>query len=62
MNSSTVLPASASPSIVEVELLVRIVVVVIVGCAGGVESTVRFNSLDAVEIFPAASVAVTVTV
>ena len=33
---------------------------VIAGFAGVVVSTVRFNALDAAEIFPAASVAVTV--
>ena len=54
------LPASAVPSIVGVASLVNDVVVVIAGCAGVVVSTVRFNALDAAEMFPAASVAVTV--
>ena len=54
------LPASATPSIVGVALFVSVVVVVIIGLAGAVVSTVRFNALDASEIFPAASSAVTV--
>ena len=60
LNSSTVLPASAIPSIVGVESFVSAVVVVIIGLAGAVVSTVIFNALDAAEMFPAASVAVTV--
>ena len=60
LNNSTVLPASAVPSIVGVASLVSVVVVVIIGLAGTIVSTVRFNALDAAEIFPAASVAVTV--
>ena len=54
------LPASATPSIAGVESFVSDVVVVIIGFAGAVVSTVRFNALDASEMFPAASVAVTV--
>ena len=38
LNSSTVLPASAIPSIVGVASLVNDVVVVIAGCAGDVSS------------------------
>jgi hypothetical protein len=60
LNSSTVLPASAIPSIVGVASFVSDVVVVIDGADGAVVSTVRFNALDAAEVFPAASVAVTV--
>ena len=54
------LPASAIPSIVGVASFVSDVVVIIDGLPGAVVSTVRFNALDAAEIFPAASVAVTV--
>ena len=54
------LPDSATPSIVGVESFVSDVVVVIIGLAGAIVSTVIFNALDAAEIFPAASVAVTV--
>ena len=60
LSSSTVLPASATPSIAGVGSLVKDVVVVIIGFAGAIVSTVRFNALDAAEIFPAVSVAVTV--
>ena len=60
LNSSTVLPDSAVPIIIGVVLLVVVSVVVNVGAAGAVVSTVRFNALDAAEIFPIASVAVTV--
>ena len=59
-NKVTVLPASATPSIAGVESFVSAVVVVIAGLAGAVVSTVRFNALDAAEMFPAASVALTV--
>ena len=59
-NKVSVLPASAIPSIAGVESFVSAVVVVIIGLAGAVVSTVIFNALDAAEIFPAASVAVTV--
>ena len=54
------LPASAVPSIVGVELFVSDVVVVIAGCAGAVASIVIDKASDAAEILPAASVAVTV--
>jgi hypothetical protein len=40
--------------------LVKDVVVVIDGCPGAVVSIVMLNGLDAEEVFPAASVAVTV--
>ena len=60
INKLTVLPASAVPSIVGVALFVSVVVVVIAGCAGAVASTVIDRASDAAEIFPAASVAVTV--
>ena len=60
LNKVTVLSASAVPSIVGVASFVRAVVVIIAGCAGAVVSTVMFNALDAAEVFPAASVAVTV--
>ncbi len=56
----TVLPASAVPSIVSALSFVNVVVVVITGATGGVVSTVIFNALDAAEIFPDASVDVTV--
>ena len=54
------LPASATPSIAGVEYFVSVIAVVIIGFAGAIVSTVRFNALDADEIFPAASFAVTV--
>ena len=54
------LSASAVPSIVGDASLVSVVVVVIDGCPGAVVSTVIFNALDAEEVFPAVSVAVTV--
>ena len=60
LNSSTVLPASAVPMMIGVVSLVVVSVVVNVGAAGAVVSTVIFNALDAEEVFPAASVAVTV--
>ena len=60
LSSSTVLPASAVPIIIGVVSLVVVSVVVNVGAAGAVVSTVMFNALDAEEGFPAASVAVTV--
>ena len=59
-NKVTVLPASAVPMMIGVVSLVVVSVVVNVGAAGGVVSTVRFKALDASEIFPAASVALTV--
>ena len=60
LNSSTVLPASAIPSIVGVASFVSDVVVIIDGLPGAVASTVIDKASDAAEIFPAASVAVTV--
>ena len=60
LNSSTVLPASAVPMIIGVVSLVVVSVVVNVGAAGAVVSTVMLSALDAEEVFPAASVAVTV--
>ena len=54
------LSASAVPDIVGVASLVSVVVVVIAGCAGAVASTVIDRASDDAEIFPAASVAVTV--
>ena len=60
LNSSTVLPASAVPIIIGVVSLVVVSVVVNVGAAGEVVSTVMLSALDAAEVFPAASVAVTV--
>ena len=60
MNNSTVLPASAIPSIVGVESLVSVVVVVIDGLLGAAASTGIGKASDAAEVFPAASVAVTV--
>ena len=62
LNSSTILSASAVPSIVGVVILVNEVVVVITGASGAVVSIVMFSSVDGTEIFPAASVAVTVNV
>ena len=62
LNSSTVLPASAVPSIVGVGLFVKSVAVVIDGVLGAVVSIVIANSLEAVDSFPAASVALTVSV
>ena len=60
LSSCTVLPASAVPIIIGVVSLVVVSVVVNVGAAGAVVSTVMLSALDAAEIFPAASVAVTV--
>ena len=60
LNSSTVLPASAIPSIVGVASFVSDVVVIIDGLPGAVASIVIDKESDASEIFPAASVAVTV--
>ena len=54
------LPASAFPSIVGVASVVSDVVVIIDGLPGAVASTVIDKASDASEIFPAASVAVTV--
>ena len=60
LNNFTVLPDSAIPSIVGVASFVSDVVVVIDGADGAVVSTVMLSALDAAEVFPAASVAVTV--
>ena len=60
INKLTVLPASAVPSIVGVVSLVVVSVVVNVGVDGAVVSTVMLSALDAAEVFPAESVAVTV--
>ena len=54
------LPASASPTISGVESFVVVFDVVIVGIFGAVASIVISKALDADEILPAASVAVTV--
>ena len=51
------LPASAIPEMIGVVLLVVVSAVVNVGA---VVSTVRFNALDAAEVFPASSSDVTV--
>jgi hypothetical protein len=56
----TVLPISAVPVRVGVVLLVVVGVVVIVGTAGATVSKVMITGLEAVEILPAASVAVAV--
>ena len=60
LNSSTVLPNSAVPSIVGVELFVSDVVVVITGASGGVMSIVIESGVDEAEILPKESVDVTV--
>ena len=60
LNSFTVLPASAVPLIVGVVLFVVVSDVDIVGLPGAVVSIVNATGSDAVDIFPAASVAVTV--
>ena len=62
LNISTVLPASAVPSIVGVLSFVNAVVVVINGAAGAVVSIVIGSPVDGTEVFPASSVAVTVNV
>ena len=62
LNSSTVLPASAVPSIVGVLILVKAISVVITGTAGAVVSIVIGSPVDGSDIFPASSVAVTVSV
>ena len=60
LNSSTVLPASAVPSIVGVFMLVTNESVVITGASGAVVSIVKASSVEADDVFPAASVALTV--
>ena len=62
LNSSTVLPASAVPSIVGVLSLVNAIVVDITGAFGAVVSIVIGSPIDGEEVFPASSVAVTVNV
>ena len=62
LNSYTVLPASAVPSIVGVLILVKAISVVINGAAGAVVSIVIGSPVDGTEVFPASSVAVTVNV
>ena len=62
LNSSTVLPASAVPSIIGVASFVRGVVVDITGASGAVVSIVIGSPIDGAEVFPASSVAVTVNV
>ena len=62
LRSSTVLPASAVPSIVGEDSFVNSVVVVITGALGGVVSISTINPADASDSFPAASVALTVSV
>ena len=56
------LPASAVPSIVGVVSLVNAVVVVITGAAGAVASISIGNPTDSTDVFPAKSVALTVSV
>ena len=56
----TVVPASADITIVGVLSVVVAIFVAITGCSGAVVSTVMLSALDADEVFPAASVAVTV--
>ena len=60
LKSSTALPASAIPSIVGVFILVINELVVITGASGAVVSIVKASSVEADDVFPAASVAVTV--
>ena len=60
LNKVTVLPASATPSIVGVELLVKDVVVVIDGSLGAIVSTVNENTEDSEDVLPAPSLAVNV--
>ena len=62
LNSSTVLPASAVPTIVGVLMLVNSVVVDITGVLGAVASISIVNPADTSDSFPAASVALTVSV
>ena len=62
LNNVTVLPASAVPAISGVGLFVNAVVVVITGALGGVVSISTINPADASDSFPAASVALTVSV
>ena len=59
-NKVTVLPASAVPAIAGVVSLVVVASDVIVGLPGAVVSIVNTTGSDAVDVFPAVSVAVTV--
>ena len=59
-NKVTVLPASAVPLIVGVVLFVVVPDVDIDGLPGAVVSIVNTNGSDAVDVFPAVSVALTV--
>ena len=56
------LPASAVPSITGVLILVNAVVVVITGASGTVASISIGNPTDSTDVFPARSVALTVSV
>ena len=62
LNKVTVLPASAVPCITGVESFVKSVVVDIDGVLGAVVSIVNASDVEADEVFPAASVALTVSV
>ena len=62
LNSSTVLPASAVPSITGVLSFVSDVVVVIDGVLGAVVSISISNPAETADSFPNASVALTVSV
>ena len=62
INSSTVLHASAVPVIVGLLIVKAVVVVVIDGVLGAVVSISIVNPSDAADSFPAASVALTVSV
>ena len=60
LNNVTVLPISAVPCIKGVLSFVKSVVVVITGASGAAVSIVNASAVEADEVFPAASVAVTV--
>ena len=62
LNKVTVLPASAVPCITGVLSFVKSVVVVITGASGAAVSIVNASDVEADEVFPAASVALTVSV
>ena len=62
LNKVTVLPASAVPAISGVGSFVNAVVVVIAGASGSAVSIVNASAVEADEVFPAASVALTVRV
>ena len=59
-NKVTVLPASATPSIIGLESLVAVSVVVTIGITGNAVSIVIDNESDISDIFPEESAAVTV--